>query len=75
MFSIKELTGFMTAAELAAYLKCSETKAYRVIRKVNEAEEAKGHQIIRGRVSELLLARYLGLIDDGNTKVRNKKVK
>lgn len=64
MLEAKKLSGFMTAAELAKYLKCSQSKAYSIIHIINKEEKEKGHLTICGRVSVLLLARRFGLIDE-----------
>ena len=52
---MEKSSNILKASDVAALLKCSESKAYAVMHKLNDELEQKGFYIIHGRISE----RYL----------------
>lgn len=43
---------FYTAEEVAKLLRTSKSKAYQIIRELNQELEAKGYIIVKGRISK-----------------------
>ena len=50
---------FMRVAEVADLLECSESKAYKIMQKLNKELEAKGAITVAGRVSRKYLMERL----------------
>lgn len=56
-----KMSDFLTAEEVAKLCKVKMTKAYKVMKEVNEEMKEKGYMIIRGRVNRKFLYEKLGL--------------
>ncbi|MCD8311245.1 MAG: transcriptional regulator [Firmicutes bacterium] len=56
---ILELPKFVRAAEVAELLECSESKAYKIIQKLNKELAATGSITVAGRVSRRYLMERL----------------
>jgi sugar-specific transcriptional regulator TrmB len=60
--NVMEQSVFMTAGEVSAVLGVSKSKAYGIIRKLNEELDAKGFITVAGRVSRKFFEeRFYGL--------------
>lgn len=51
---------FMVAAEVADFLRCSKSTAYRIMGKINNELKAQGKIVIHGRVSRKSLMERVG---------------
>lgn len=56
-----KMSDFLTAEEVAKLCKVKTTKAYNIMKEVNEEMKEKGYMIIRGRVNRKFLYKKLGL--------------
>lgn len=57
---MKEDTTFYRPKDIAKLMKCSESKAYQIIAKLNQELEANGFLTVKGRVSRDYLKKRFG---------------
>lgn len=57
---MKEDTTFYRSKDIAKLMKCSESKAYQIIAKLNQELEANGFLTVKGRVSRDYLKKRFG---------------
>ena len=61
---------FITVPEIKEVLSVSESKAYRIVRKLNEELKQKGYMVIPGRVSRhYFIERFYGMnVEEGGNE-------